>query len=97
MLPRSYSGYAHERCSTPGCSAEFGANVDLRDNRGMTALMMAASVGRPETGKALIDWGADVSARNESGLMPLAGYTPLMRGAQNKNSEIVKLLVSRSS
>lgn len=35
-----------------------GADVDLRNNRGMTALMIAASMGRPHTGKALIAGGA---------------------------------------
>ena len=43
------------------------ADVNLRSNDGMTALMFAASSGTPEVVRALIAGGADVNAQNNAG------------------------------
>ena len=55
---------------------------------------MAAGMGRCETVKALIEGGADVRARNTSGMAPFSGYTALMHAAQKCGVECVKELLA---
>src|SRR4051812_48184947 len=44
-----------------------GANVNAKDERGVTPLMHAAWVGSPEAMKLLLDRGADPNLTNSSG------------------------------
>lgn len=48
-----------------------GANPDLADDKGDTALTMAAWVGAPDV-RILLDSGANVNARNKKGGTPLS-------------------------
>jgi ankyrin repeat protein len=68
---------------------ERGANVDTRDERGATALMIAALHGHPATVAALLDRGADPNAKNE------AGATPLIWGVQHLDT--VRALVDHGA
>jgi len=44
-----------------------GIDVNMRDEHGRTALMVAAEKGYPEIAELLIDYGADVNARDNHG------------------------------
>ena len=48
-----------------------GANLDIKDNKGNTALMIAILLKNYEIIKLLIDRGADLSIRNNQGNTPL--------------------------
>ena len=67
-----------------------GMDPDTRDNRGMTALMMAAREGHDpdhtEIVKALLKKGADVNAKNED------GKTALMYASEGGHLTIEQLL-----
>ena len=45
-----------------------GADIDAKDNDGVTAMMIAMNNKRPEILQALIAAGADINAENKSGL-----------------------------
>ncbi|HXL01820.1 MAG TPA: ankyrin repeat domain-containing protein [Candidatus Atribacteria bacterium] len=68
---------------------EAGANVNARDENGMTPLMHAAGANQnPEVIKVLLEAGAEVNARDED------GWTPLMQAACfNQNPEVIKVLL----
>ncbi len=70
-----------------------GADVNAKDNEGLTALILAARMtNNPEVIKALIKAGADVNAKIESG--GSKGGTALMvAAAANKNPEVAKVLI----
>ncbi|MFJ8751607.1 ankyrin repeat domain-containing protein [Streptomyces sp. NPDC102441] len=52
---------------------DHGLPVDVRDQQGNTALMLAAYHGRTETVRALVARGADVDLRNARDQSPVAG------------------------
>ncbi|MFE9724295.1 ankyrin repeat domain-containing protein [Streptomyces sp. NPDC005794] len=52
---------------------DHGLPVDVQDQEGNTALMLAAYHGRTETVRALIGRGADVDRRNGRDQSPVAG------------------------
>lgn len=52
---------------------EHGLPLDVRDDEGNTALMLAAYHGRADTVRALIARGADVDLRNDRDQAPIAG------------------------
>jgi ankyrin repeat protein len=65
-----------------------GANVNAKEDDGLTALMAAAYKNEyPEVISLLLKAGADVSAKEDDGL------TALMRAASNKNPKITSLLL----
>jgi ankyrin repeat protein len=69
-----------------------GMNVNIKDEDGLTALMMAAGSGSPETVKLLIEAGADVNAKdkdNETALLQAAFYW----GAPENGIKIIKTLI----
>lgn len=67
-----------------------GADVNAKDVRGLTALIMAASEGHTETVKQLIDSEAEINAQDKYGL------TPLMYAVPNK-IEAMNLLVKNGA
>ncbi len=71
---------------------EYGADATTVTNRadrhGRTDLMGAAEEGRADTVRLLIEFGADVNARDE------AGQTALMEAALMDGAEIVQLLLA---
>ena len=70
-----------------------GAQVNARDDRGVTALMRAANFNRSGAVKLLLDRGAQVNARSNYGRTPLnIAAEPRYRNPK-KAIEIVKLLL----
>lgn len=70
-----------------------GADMNVKDGRGMTALIRAVVLERPDVMKFLIKKGADVNARDKK------GKTALMYAVDRKpvNREVVKLLVDKGA
>lgn len=66
-----------------------GADVDVAQNDGMTALHWAADRGDSATVAALIKAKADVKSMTVNG-----GYTPLMLAARSGNAAVVKELLA---
>lgn len=72
--------------------AQRGANLEAKESfRGQTALMWALSENHLDTATALIEAGADVSARATS------GFTPLMFVAREGSLDAARLLLSRGA
>jgi uncharacterized protein len=65
-----------------------GANPDMRDGGGNTALMLAAQIGFAEGLSLLIDRKAQVDLANNR------GETPLMRAVQNRDIATVRTLLN---
>ena len=66
-------------------------DVDSRNSRGYTPLMLASLRGHVEVAVALLDKGADVNARS------YIGMTSLMLAAEHGNSDITRELLSRGA
>ncbi len=66
-----------------------GFDIDSRDTRDWTPLMIAAFYGREQLALTLLDYGADIFARDRG------GYTPLHWAAFSGYLEVVKLLLDR--
>lgn len=66
-----------------------GVDIDTRDERGWTPLMVSSFNGREEVALLLIRSGADVHAKD------MAGYGPLHWAAFNGYSSVVKLLIEK--
>lgn len=64
-----------------------GANINLEDNGGNTALMLAVEAGWPEGVALLIQQRANVNAANRG------GETPLMRAVQRRDLQLVRTLL----
>lgn len=64
-----------------------GADIEERNGRGLTPLMVAAARGRPETVRALVEGGADLEARvNRNGVrdgVSTKGATALMLASRH--------------
>ena len=70
---------------------EKGANVNAKDDQGMTALIAASRQGRVEVAQLLVDRDADVNAIDS------AGETALVYAASKGLFEVVKLLVENGA
>jgi ankyrin repeat protein len=70
---------------------ERGADVNLRNEDGNTALIIAAEYGRYDCVKYLIDHGANVNIRN------FAGDSALIYAAKNGHYECLKKLFNQST
>jgi len=68
-----------------------GADVKAKDNRGDTALGLAAETGDAAIMRLLLDKGADVNGRNRK------GETPLIQAATSARPEAVRLLLQRGA
>ena len=64
-----------------------GANVNIRDNKGVTPLMLAAQLNFVEGVEALVEHGAQVDVTNN------AGETPLMSAVHTRNTEMMRVLL----
>ncbi len=64
-----------------------GADLHIRDNRGMTALSAAAEFGHDGVLKILMDAGADISVRDVDGM------TPVHMAAKNGHAGALKRLL----
>lgn len=68
-----------------------GADVNARNEYGLTPLIIACDNNNPEAVSLLLEHGADVNAQDDS------GRTPLMIAVQSSDGDIVSLLISRGS
>ena len=64
-----------------------GANVDIRDERGITPLMLAVQLGFIEGVERLVHHGARVDITNNQ------GETPLMYAVHSRNTELMRILL----
>lgn len=64
-----------------------GANVNARDAKGVTPLVVAANLGFVEGVEFLIERGAKVDESNN------AGETPLITAVHNRNTELMRVLL----
>jgi len=65
-----------------------GADVNIRDSEGMTALMVASKNGHSAIVEQLINAGADVNAKADD------GWTAIYWASRNGRSAIVELLIN---
>ena len=68
-----------------------GADLNHKNNGGVTALRTAAREGRTEVVKLLIDNGADMNIKD------VDGWTALMHAAWNGSTEVVKFLIDNGA
>lgn len=68
-----------------------GMPVDMRNEAGLTPLMVAATFGNVEVADALLSLGADAAARNP------AGHTPLHIAALAGQADILRLLLDHGA
>jgi len=80
---------------------EHHANVEAKDDYGRTALMEAATWGKPDACKLLLEYGANVNDTDKNGQTPLihAAQTALGAEEQEKDdwdryTEVVRLLLA---
>ena len=65
-----------------------GANVNIRDERGVTPLVVACNLGFVEGVELLIKSGARVDESNNS------GETPLITSVHNRNMPLIRILLA---
>jgi ankyrin repeat protein len=70
---------------------EYGAELDVASNKGVTALMLASLNGHTEIVKLLCEWGSDV---NISALLDNVEYTALKVAKDAGRKDIVGILES---
>jgi ankyrin repeat protein len=68
---------------------DAGADVNLKNKQGRTALMLAASEGLVNNVRALVLGGADINAIDEDDMDALA------RAAENDHAAVVRFLKSK--
>jgi hypothetical protein len=71
-----------------------GADVNLKNVRGMTALMLASGSSTPEVVKVLLDAGADVNLRDDDGetALTIAEDSEKFYGVTDEREEIIRML-----
>ncbi len=79
---------------------ERGADPNVKNAYGATALMAAAAAGDMDSIRVLLDHGADVNAKpnmNTEGFIWGGGRTPLMWASFLGNESLIKLLLERGA
>lgn len=66
-----------------------GADVNARDESGLTALMYAIKEGQKDSARALVERGADINAKGK-----YLGYSAIVLAAKRADVEIVEMLLS---
>ena len=66
---------------------EYYPNVNMKNDKGMTALDLACQNGDKNIAKLLLDFGATLSYSNE-------GATAMQRAAERNHNEILMMLVA---
>lgn len=75
-----------------------GARINAQNDRGVTALYLAAGIGREPQVRLLLDRGADPQLATQSGYTPqriaqqkgLAGIVKLLEGGPDKSATVAK-------
>lgn len=83
LLEATKNGHVAAVCEILGRDAEANTSNFNRD-----ALMWAAGVGHDDIVKVLLNWGADVNARDSQ------GTSVLMRAVQNNHAGVVRVLLN---
>ncbi|RSL38004.1 hypothetical protein CEP53_015273, partial [Fusarium sp. AF-6] len=87
----------HLRAATNGREAvmrlllDRGAEIEAKDQRGQTPLVLATSNGDKATVQLLLDRGAEIEAKDRE------GWTPLFWAVVHRNEAIMRLLLSRDA
>ncbi|EAY04798.1 hypothetical protein TVAG_305480 [Trichomonas vaginalis G3] len=68
-----------------------GANINVKDEDGKTALHIAAKNNNKETAEVLISHGANINEKNKDGV------TALHYAAENNNKETAEVLISHGA
>ena len=68
-----------------------GANIEEKDNYGITPIHRAAWEGQTDTVEFLLDRGANIEEKNNR------GYTPIHSAAENGKTDTVELLLDRGA
>lgn len=71
---------------------EKGVEIDAQDEKGCSALMRVAALGKKECALKLIEKKANVNFQN-----PKNGMTPLMVAVLNKKKDMVELLLDKGA
>ena len=84
------SGYSHDVPAFEGIKCvkmllNLGAKINLKDNRGWTAMMIASSMGHAEIVDVLLKAGADPLIRSVS------GKTAFQLAQESGHSDIIKI------
>ena len=77
-----------------------GADVNIKDDDGFTALYFAAQEGQKEIAELLIEKGADVNVKLESQTAKengMGGATPLRGAVANGHKETAELLIVKGA
>jgi len=82
LIEASYAG----RLDIVKLLIEAGADINIKNNYGVTSLMLASEGGYKEIVKLLIEASADINAKN------IFGDTALMYAYENNHKEIIDLL-----
>jgi len=70
---------------------QAGANIEAKDNDGLTPLICASDLGYKEIVKLLIQAGANIEAKDSD------GFTPLICAADQRYEEIIELLLEKGA
>ncbi|MGE3875940.1 MAG: ankyrin repeat domain-containing protein [Parvibaculaceae bacterium] len=86
-----HAAVIHDRPEAARRLIEGGVPVDMRNDGGLTPLMVAASFGNVMVAETLIDLGADLGARNP------AGHTALHIAALAGQADVARLLIAHGA
>jgi ankyrin repeat protein len=73
-----------------------GANVNVRDKRGWSALFLACILGRSDIAKLLLEHGADANTKGKLRTQN-AYWSVLMTASSKGHKEIVELLLKKGA
>ena len=76
---------------------EEGADIDTRDETGVSPLIMAIGSGQKDLAITLIEKGSDVNLGAIGGGKTIKGYTPLLSACENGDREMVNLLLAKGA
>ena len=77
--------------STTEVLLKYGADVNIQDNDGWSALMLTSQDGYVETAEVLLKYQADVNQKKND------GWSALMIASYNEKMEMIKLLVKHNA
>jgi len=94
LIPLGYAVHFGKSLKIIGYLIEKGANINFRDQRGVTALVWAAWAGKLENVVYLVDHGADVNVKCSNSDWNM---TPLLMAINRNHKEVVDYLKSKGA